>query len=78
VILPECPPDKVQTILSRLDAIDLNLDGQKVRVSFSQGVAQYQINDTPETIIRRADERLYAAKAARPGPAINGLNQQAV
>lgn len=70
VILPECPLDKVQTILSRLDSIDLNLDGQKVRVSFSRGVAQYQINDTPETIIKRADERLYAAKAARPGLAI--------
>jgi len=69
VILPECPADKVQTVLSRLDAIDFNLDGEKVRVSFSQGVAQYQINDTAETIIKRADERLYAAKAKRPGGA---------
>jgi two-component system cell cycle response regulator len=66
VILPECPPDKVQTILSRLNSIEVNLDGQKVRVSFSRGVAQYQINDTPETIIKRADERLYAEKAKRP------------
>jgi diguanylate cyclase (GGDEF)-like protein len=70
VILPECPPDKVQTILSRLDSIELNLDGQKVQVTFSRGVAQYQINDTPETIIKRADERLYAAKAQRRGPAL--------
>ncbi len=69
VILPECPADKVQTVLSRLDAIDFNLDGEKVRVSFSQGVAQYQINDTAERIIKRADERLYAAKANRPGGA---------
>jgi diguanylate cyclase (GGDEF)-like protein len=66
VILPECPPDKVHTILSRLDSIELNLDGQKIRVSFSRGMAQYQINDTPETIIKRADERLYAEKAKRP------------
>jgi len=66
VILPECPPDKVQTILSRLDSIELTLDGQKVRVRFSRGVAQYQMSDTPETIIKRADERLYAEKAARP------------
>jgi diguanylate cyclase (GGDEF)-like protein len=66
VILPECPPDKVQTILSRLDKVELNLDGQKVRVRFSQGVAQYQIGDNSETIIKRADERLYEEKAKRP------------
>jgi len=53
-------------ILSRLDSIELDLHGQKVPISFSWGVAQYQVGDTPETIIRRADERLYAAKAKRP------------
>jgi diguanylate cyclase (GGDEF)-like protein len=65
VILPECPPDKVQLILSRMASFELNVEGRKICVSFSRGVAQYQLNDTPESMIRRADERLYAAKAKR-------------
>jgi diguanylate cyclase (GGDEF)-like protein len=65
VILPECLPDKVELILSRMKSLEVNLDGQKIPVLFSRGVAQYQVNDTPETIIRRADERLYAEKSKR-------------
>ena len=66
VILPECPPDKVQVILSRLTAFDFELDGQTITVSFSLGVAQYQVRDTPESMTARADARLYEAKAQRP------------
>jgi diguanylate cyclase (GGDEF)-like protein len=66
VILPQCPQDKLGAILSRLDSVEVNLDGQRIAVSFSWGVAQYQINDTVETMIKRADERLYAAKSKHP------------
>jgi diguanylate cyclase (GGDEF)-like protein len=65
LILPECSPDKVDMILSRMHPVEVNLDGQKFPVSFSHGMAQYQVNDTPETMIRRADERLYEKKAQR-------------
>jgi diguanylate cyclase (GGDEF)-like protein len=65
VILPECPPDKIKVILSRMGSVVLTLDGNQIPVSFSQGMAQYQVNDTPETMIKRADERLYAEKAKR-------------
>ncbi len=65
VILPECPPDKVHIVLSRLTSFELELDGRKIPVSYSRGVAQYQVRDTPKTLIRRADERLYAEKAQR-------------
>lgn len=68
VIFPECPPDKIQIILSRMDSFFLSLNGHQVAVSFSQGMAQYQVSDTPETLIGRADERLYAAKASRGAP----------
>jgi len=67
-IFPECPLDKMQQILSRMDSIAFSLDGKKIPVCFSHGVAQYQVNDTPESIIQRADERLYAAKASRKAP----------
>jgi diguanylate cyclase (GGDEF)-like protein len=65
VILPQCSPDKVEMILSRMHPVEVSLDGQRFPLSFSRGLAQYQVNDTPETMIRRADERLYAEKQAR-------------
>jgi len=65
VILPECPPDKVPLIMSRMGKITFPLDGRQIPVSFSYGLAQHQFNDTPETMVKRADERLYAAKAQR-------------
>ena len=36
----------------------------KTRVTASFGIAQYQPDDTFETLVKRADEGLYAAKAA--------------
>lgn len=65
VILPECSPDKIKMILSRMGSVVLNLDGDQIPVSFSCGMTQYQGDDTPESMIKRADERLYAAKAKR-------------
>jgi hypothetical protein len=65
VILPECTQDKIKVILSRMGSIVLSLDGEQIPVSFSYGVAQYQGNETPDAMINRADERLYAQKAKR-------------
>src|SRR5580700_9392120 len=69
VILPECPPDKVPLIMSRMGKISFPLDGKQIPVTFSYGLAQHQFNDTPETMVERADERLYAAKAQRKAAA---------
>jgi diguanylate cyclase (GGDEF)-like protein len=65
VILPECSQDKVQMILSRMDPVEVVWEGRKIPVCFSRGVAQYQVKDTPESMLARADERLYAEKAKR-------------
>ena len=65
VIFPKCHPDKIKTILSRMGSIVLTMDGNQVPICFSHGLAQYEVNDTPETMIQRADERLYDAKAKR-------------
>jgi diguanylate cyclase (GGDEF)-like protein len=68
VILPECPTDQLHTVLSRLTAFDLKLEGGTVHVSYSQGVVRYQMGDTARAMIERADERLYAEKAKRSAP----------
>ena len=65
VIFPKCHPDKIKTILSRMGSIVLTLDGNQVPVCFSHGLAQYEVNDTPESLIQRADARLYDTKATR-------------
>ena len=68
VILPECPPDQLQTVLARLTAFDLKLEEGAVHVSYSHGVARHQVGDTAKAMTRRADERLYAEKAKRSAP----------
>jgi diguanylate cyclase (GGDEF)-like protein len=72
VVLPECPRENVHIILSRLKPFEVILDRQKIPVSYSRGRAQFQVTDTPETLIQRADQLLYAEKMSRQthaGPA---------
>jgi len=63
VILPECPPEDVQIVLSRITSFEVDCDGKKVAVSSSRGWAQYQLTDTPDELIKRADQALYEEKA---------------
>ena len=65
LILPECTLEKIPEIMSRMDSIAFPFEGKKISVSFSYGTAQCQSSDTPETMLKRADERLYARKAKR-------------
>src|ERR1700683_5087649 len=58
VVLPECPRENVHIILSRLKPFDVVLDRKKVTISYSRGRAQYQVSDTPQSIIQRADKVL--------------------
>ena len=78
VILPECPPENVEVVLSRLKDFEIEIGQDKIQVSSSRGWAQYEAADTAEELIRRADEALYAHKA-RAGEAYDaqarGLNR---
>jgi diguanylate cyclase (GGDEF)-like protein len=66
VILPECPREKVDVILSRLTSIEIDIDSQKLPVRYSVGRAHYQVSDTIESLLARADAALYEQKNARP------------
>jgi diguanylate cyclase (GGDEF)-like protein len=66
VILPECPRDKVDVILSRIGTLEIEFHREKISVCYSTGRAHYQYSDTAEALLGRADEALYAQKAARP------------
>jgi diguanylate cyclase (GGDEF)-like protein len=66
VILPDCPRDRVNAILSRLGAPEVWVDATKIPIKYSVGRSQYQFTDTIETMLKRADEVLYSQKRARP------------
>jgi diguanylate cyclase (GGDEF)-like protein len=66
-VLPECPPDKVAIVLSRLVDFEVEVGGSKIPVSSSRGWAQYRTSDTAEELIKRADDALYEHKAVANG-----------
>jgi diguanylate cyclase (GGDEF)-like protein len=65
VILPECPPEKMDVVLSRLTNFQIEIGQDRILVSSSRGWAQYEEADTAEELMRRADEALYGHKAMR-------------
>ncbi len=67
LVLPDCPRDKVDVILQRIGTPAIQCDKITVHVCYSSGSAQYEYGDTVETLLSRADEFLYAKKAARSG-----------
>jgi two-component system, cell cycle response regulator len=65
VILPECPPEKIDIVLSRLSDFEIETGQDTIPVSSSRGWAQYESADTAEQLLKRADEAMYANKAMR-------------
>jgi diguanylate cyclase (GGDEF)-like protein len=67
LILPEMPPGAADRALERLRAIIADLDWSAfspgMKVTISAGVATFRPNETPDTLLARADRALYAAKA---------------
>jgi hypothetical protein len=52
-------------ILQRIGTPAFYHEGIKINVCYSSGNAHYQYGDASETMLARADEQLYAKKAAR-------------
>jgi diguanylate cyclase (GGDEF)-like protein len=67
VLLPECPPERVENMLSRVSGLHVNLAGTQVPIRYSAGWAQYQDGDTPDRLQERADQALYATKRRSKG-----------
>jgi diguanylate cyclase len=65
LLLPECPPDQVPTLLERLRPCEVNFQGVRLPVEFSSGLATYESPETTTQFLERADLALYADKRAR-------------
>jgi diguanylate cyclase len=67
LLLPDTPDDEAARILDRLRAIIADLDWSAfspgMRVTISAGVATLQPDESPDTLLARADNALYTAKA---------------
>ena len=70
VLLPECKPEGVQQVLSRLNGLKVDCQGQLVEVSFSAGWTNFAPGESADELVRRADDALYANKRARRKPSL--------
>jgi diguanylate cyclase (GGDEF)-like protein len=64
VLLPECRPDEVCHVLGRLQAVDVNCNGQLIALSFSAGWTDFKPGESTEDLLKRADDALYVNKRA--------------
>src|ERR1700719_2375695 len=64
VLLPECRPEGVGQVLSRLSGLNVECDGQSLEVSFSAGWTDFKPGESSEALLKRADDALYENKRA--------------
>lgn len=63
VVLPECPADRIPVLLTRLHGLKVDYRGATIPVSFSAGYAGFDTHESPEHMLERADQALYAQKS---------------
>ena len=62
VVLPECPAEQVPGLLARLKGLCVDYRGDSIPVLFSAGAAGFDPHQTPQDMLERADQALYAQK----------------
>lgn len=62
VLLPECRPEQVRHVLSRIEGVEVDYNGEKIRCRFSRGWADCKPGETSQELMNRADEALYQDK----------------
>lgn len=69
-LLPDCPPEQLRHLLSRLGHMEVEYDGVRLPVTYAVGWAGYRHGESPQQMLARADQALYEnkrlSKAGRP------------
>ena len=68
LLLPDCEVNQLPLVLSRLDALPIEIQGKVLPVTFSVGWKAYEPGDQFEELIKEADRNLYEHKAAAKTP----------
>ncbi len=61
-ILPECRSEEVHRVLDRVRGLEVQVEGAKLRPTFSCGWTDYQMDETQQEFVERADKALYVNK----------------
>jgi diguanylate cyclase (GGDEF)-like protein len=64
VVLPECKPEEVRHVLSRLGGLKVECNGRLLEISFCGGWTNFKPGESPEELLKRADDSLYVNKRA--------------
>ena len=64
VLLPECRAEEVRHVLSRVEGLEFEYDGNKIACRFSRGWTDYKAGEASAQLMKRADDALYANKRA--------------
>jgi diguanylate cyclase (GGDEF)-like protein len=67
-LLPECRAEEVRHVLGRIEGLEFVCDEEKIRLQFSRGWTDYNPGETPQELLNRADQELYANKRAGKRP----------
>lgn len=62
LVLPDCDESQALRPLERLRNLSIQVGQARLPLLFSAGTAQRQANESPESVLRRADEALYEFK----------------
>jgi diguanylate cyclase (GGDEF)-like protein len=63
-LLPECRADEVRHVLGRVEGLEVVYNGEKIHCQFSRGWTDYKPGESPQDLLKRADDALYEFKRA--------------
>jgi diguanylate cyclase (GGDEF)-like protein len=72
-LLPECRAEEVRHVLARIEGLEFEFNEEKISLHFSRGWTDYKAGETPQELLNRADQELYANK--RAGKRASALTQ---
>ncbi len=62
ILLPDCTAEQLKRVLGRLSPVEVDWREQKIPVTFAAAWKQYELGESPEEFLKRAEQGLAAAK----------------
>jgi diguanylate cyclase (GGDEF)-like protein len=63
-LLPECRAEEVRHVLARIEGLEIICNDERISLQFSRGWTDYKPGESPQELLQRADQELYANKRA--------------